>query len=66
MATGWWPQEGADGDDGQFVAVQATSGERWCGALGEARPGALSVPVNDRPVVVSLRDVATVEPVDNC
>jgi hypothetical protein len=65
-ATGWWPKEGAAGDDGQLVAVQATSGERWCGALGEASPGVLSVSVNGSPVVVSLPDVATVGPVDNC
>jgi hypothetical protein len=65
-ATGWWPQDGADGGGGELVAVQATNGERWCGALDDASPGSLSVSVDGNPVVVSLRDVAAVGPVDSC
>jgi hypothetical protein len=49
-----------------LVAVQATNGERWCGALADASPGSLSVSVDGNPVVVSLRDVAAVSPVDSC
>jgi hypothetical protein len=64
-ATGWWPQNEAEGGNA-LVAVQATSGERWCGPLGEAEPGSLSVSVNGSPVVVSLQDVAAVGPVDSC
>jgi drug/metabolite transporter (DMT)-like permease len=65
-ATGWWPQDEADGGGNALVAVQAASGERWCGPLGEAEPGSLSVLVNGSPVVVSLRDVEAVSPVDSC
>jgi hypothetical protein len=35
-ASGWWPQDEGNGD----IAVQATSGERWCGSLTDAGPGA--------------------------
>jgi hypothetical protein len=63
-ATGWWPQDQADGDE--LVAVQATNGQRVCGTLGEADPGSLSVSVDGNPVVISLRDVAAVGPVDSC
>jgi drug/metabolite transporter (DMT)-like permease len=65
-ATGWWPQDEADAGGNAVVAVQATSGERWCGPLGDAGPGRLSVSVNGSPVVVSLQDVAAVGPVDSC
>jgi hypothetical protein len=65
-ATGWWPQDEPDGGGNALVAVQAASGERWCGPLGEAEPGSLSVSVNGSPVVVSLRDVVAVGPVDSC
>jgi hypothetical protein len=66
-ASGWWPQEAAAGDGGGgLVSVQARSGERLCGALGEASPGNLSVSVDGRPVVVSLGNVAAVSPVDGC
>jgi hypothetical protein len=65
-ATGWWPQEGGEGAGGDLVAVQATSGEQWCGALGESSPGRLSVSVDGSPVVVSLQDVATIGPVESC
>jgi hypothetical protein len=65
-ATGWWPQPAGDADGGALVSVQATNGERLCGALGEAGPGRLSVSVNGSPVVVSLGDVAAVSPVDSC
>lgn len=33
-ASGWWPQDEGGGD----IAVQATSGERWCGSLADAGP----------------------------
>jgi drug/metabolite transporter (DMT)-like permease len=65
-ATGWWPQDEADGGGGALVAVHATNGERWCGSLDEAGPGRLSVSVDGSPVVVSLQDVAAVSPVDSC
>jgi hypothetical protein len=61
-ATGWWPQD----DGGELVAVQATSGERWCGTLADASPGSLGVTVDGDPVVVALQDVAAVVPVDSC
>jgi hypothetical protein len=64
-ATGWWPQE-ESGGGGALVQVQATSGERWCGSLGEASPGSLSVVADGSPVVVSLQDVVVVQPVDTC
>jgi hypothetical protein len=35
-ASGWWPQDEGNGD----IAVQATSGERRCGSLTDAGPGA--------------------------
>jgi hypothetical protein len=59
-ASGWWPQpvEGA----GAQVTVQARSGERLCGSLGQASPGSLSVTVDGRPVVVSLDNVAEITP----
>jgi hypothetical protein len=63
-ATGWWPQDEADG--GELVAVQATNGERWCGTLTDASPGSISVAVDGNPVVVSLEDVVAVGPVDSC
>lgn len=66
-AAGWWPQDEGDGGGGDaLVQVQAVSGERVCGALGEARPGTLSVVAGGRPVVVSLRAVAVVRPVGSC
>jgi hypothetical protein len=52
--------------DAELVAVQDKSGERWCGALTEASPGSLGVSVDGSPVVVSLRDVVAVGPVDSC
>jgi hypothetical protein len=65
-ASGWWPQdEGETGGSG-LVSVQATSGERWCGPLGDAGSGSLSVSVDGNPVVVSLGDVAIVAPADSC
>ena len=63
-ATGWWPQEEDGG--GELVVVQATSGERWCGALEDAGPGRVGVSLDGSPVVVSLGDVAALEPVDSC
>jgi hypothetical protein len=65
-ATGWWPQPDGTADGGGLVSVQATNGERWCGALRDAGPGRLSVSVNGSPVVLSLGDVAAVSPVDSC
>lgn len=65
-ATGWWPQPQADAGAGALVSVQATNGQRVCGALGDGGPGRLSVSVNGSPVVVSLADVAAVSPVDHC
>jgi len=63
-ATGWWPQSEEGG--GALVAVQAADGQSWCGALGEAAPGALRIEVEGAPVVVSIDDVAAVGPVDSC
>jgi hypothetical protein len=37
-----------------------------CGKLGDADPGSLSVSVDGNPVVIALRDVAAVGPVDSC
>jgi hypothetical protein len=63
-ASGWWPQD--EGDGGDLVAVQAADGQSWCGALGDAAPGALRIEVAGGPVVVSLDDVAALGPVDSC
>lgn len=63
-ASGWWPQN--EGDAGGLVSVQATTGERWCGPLGEAGPGRLRISTVGGPVVVSLADVAVVAPTDGC
>jgi hypothetical protein len=60
-ASGWWPQDEGEGG-GDVVAVQGTSGERWCGALGESDPGTLSV----GSVTVSIQEVAVVAPADSC
>jgi hypothetical protein len=65
-ASGWWPQDETNGGGDALVSVQATSGERWCGTLGEAGPGRLGVSVDGTPVVVSLQDVAVLTPVDGC
>jgi hypothetical protein len=65
-ATGWWPQDEGGGGGDELVAVQDTNGERWCGALMEASPGGLGVSVDGEPVVVSLRDLVAVGPVDSC
>jgi hypothetical protein len=65
-ATGWWPQDEGDAGGGGLVAVEATTGQRWCGALDEAGPGSLRVSVDGNPVVVPLQDVAAVGPVDSC
>jgi len=65
-ATGWWPQPEANAGGGALVSVQATNGERVCGALGDGGPGRLSVSVNGTPVVVALADVAAVSPADHC
>ena len=63
-ASGWWPQD--TGGGGEQVAVQATNGDAWCGALADAGPGRLSVSVDGSPVVVALQDVAAIGPVDSC
>jgi Flp pilus assembly pilin Flp len=65
-ASGWWPQPAGEDGGGQLVAVQASSGERACGSLEDSSPGSLRVSVDGRPVVVSLRDLAAVAPVDSC
>jgi hypothetical protein len=65
-ASGWWPQEDGGGGDGELVAVQATSGERWCGALEDAGQGRVGVSVDGTPVVVALGDLAALAPVDSC
>ena len=65
-ASGWWPQPAAKDGAEALVAVQASSGERVCGSLGEASQGTLRVSVDGRPVVVSLRDVVAVDPVESC
>jgi hypothetical protein len=59
-ASGWWPQPVRSG--GAEVTVQARSGERLCGSLGQASPGSLAVDVDGRPVVVSLDNVAEIVP----
>jgi hypothetical protein len=64
-ASDWWPQPVGD-DGGAQVTVQARSGERWCGPLGEASPGSLSITVQGRPVVVSLDNVAGIAPAGSC
>jgi hypothetical protein len=65
-ASGWWPQDEGDGGGGELVAVQDANGDRWCGALTEASPGSVGVSVDGEPVVVALRDVVAVGPVDSC
>jgi hypothetical protein len=65
-ASGWWPQDESDAGGADLVAVQDANGDRWCGTLGDASPGSLSVSVDGEPVVVALRDVVAVGPVDGC
>src|SRR3954451_17890457 len=65
-ASGWWPQPAGGKGESQLVAIQASSGERACGSLEQSSPGTLRVSGEGRPVVMSLRDVAAVDPVDNC
>jgi hypothetical protein len=64
-ASGWWPQPSGE-KGGQLVSVRASSGERACGSLAQASAGTLRVSVDGRPVVVSLQDVAALDPVDSC
>jgi hypothetical protein len=65
-ASGWWPQgEGAAGG-GALVEVEAASGERWCGTLQEAQPGALAVDADGSPVVVALQNLSAVRSVTGC
>jgi drug/metabolite transporter (DMT)-like permease len=64
-ASGWWPQKEAAAGSA-LVEVQAATGERWCGSLQDAAPGALAVDVDGSPVVVALRDLAVVRSVDGC
>ena len=66
-AAGWWPEKKSAGGDGAgLVQVQAATGQRWCGTLGEARPGSVSVVVGGIPVVVPLQSVAVVRSVASC
>jgi hypothetical protein len=65
-ATGWWPQEESSGDGAALVQVQSSGGQRWCGSLGEARPGLLRVLADGDPVDVPLQDVVLVRSVDSC
>ena len=60
----WWPSEGEGASD--LVAVQAASGQSWCGPLGEAQAGALSVLSGGQRVEVALDSLAAVRPVDSC
>jgi hypothetical protein len=61
-ASGWWPQpvEDGGGAGGAEVTVEARSGERLCGTLGQASPGSVSLEVDGRPVVVALDNVAAI------
>jgi hypothetical protein len=65
-ATGWWPQEETGGSRDALVQVQASSGERWCGALGAATPGSLSIDADGSPVTVPLQEVVLVQAVADC
>jgi hypothetical protein len=65
-AAGWWSQDEGGGDGGALVQVQSSGGERWCGSLGAARPGFLSVVADGGPVTVPLQDLVLVRPVDAC
>jgi hypothetical protein len=65
-ASGWWPQPAGGDETGQLVAVQASSGERACGSLAQSSAGTLRVSVDGSPVVVALRDVEALDPVDSC
>ena len=60
-ASGWWPQP-VEGGGAAEVTVQARSGERLCGPLGQASPGSLTVNVDGRPIEVSLDNVAEIAP----
>ena len=65
-ATGWWPQEETGGSRSALVQVQASSGESWCGALGAANPGSLSIDAGGNPVIVPLQEVVRLQAVENC
>jgi hypothetical protein len=65
-ASGWWPQEDGGGSGGELVAVEATSGESWCGTLEDAGGGRVGVSVDGSPVVLALGDVAALAPVESC
>lgn len=59
----WWPE---DGEKGARVEIQATDGRAWCGRLTAAGAGAVSVQTDAGPVVVALRNVAALQPVESC
>jgi hypothetical protein len=61
--TMWWPEKR---NTGERVQIQAADGQSWCGTLTPAREGAVSVETSSGPVVVGLRDVAALQPVDSC
>jgi hypothetical protein len=65
-ASGWWPQPASDGGSANLVAVQVSSGERVCGSLEQTGEGTLRVSVSGKPVVVSLGDVAAIDPAEHC
>ena len=58
--------EETGGSSDALVQVQASSGERWCGALGAANPGSLSIDAGGTPVIVPLQEVVLLQAVENC
>ncbi len=63
-ASAWWPEDEADA--GNLVEAQATTGESWCGRLADAQTGTVRIASDQGPVVVELRSLAALRPVDGC
>jgi len=64
--TSWWPTEGGDGA-GATVRVQAVNGATFCGELaGTSQDGTLRVLTDAQPIVVELRQIASVRSVGSC
>jgi hypothetical protein len=62
-ASMWWPENRQTGEN---VEIHAADGRAWYGRLTTGRDGALSVQTDAGAVVLALRDVAALRPVDSC
>jgi drug/metabolite transporter (DMT)-like permease len=63
-ASTWWPS--GEGEGGNEVLVQTTSGQTACGELAESQEGSITLISGERSVAVPLQQVSALNPSDGC